>query len=111
MNADGRKWSRVGKAVGWIVLVALLVSVASAAGPLPLPPLPATLGGVEKAAAVDESFPARVQRVQECMAREHVGLDGNALYDQQGRPVMRPDGRQAVAVFPTDLAAAGKGGQ
>ncbi len=49
-------------------------------------------------------FAERKARVIECLEQQQVGVQGMALYDAQGRPVMTQDGRHAVQVVLTDLA-------
>lgn len=49
-------------------------------------------------------FAERWGRVQAVLQQEQIAFDADALYDNQGRPLMRPNGRQAVNIYPVDLA-------
>jgi hypothetical protein len=52
--------------------------------------------------AYDVTFEDRVKVVLGCMRAQRVEWAGQALYDQVGKPIMTPDGRHAVRLFPIE---------
>lgn len=68
--------------------------------PAPLPPAPT-------APVVEEKKPLtpaeRLANVERAMQENRITLEGRALYDELSRPIMTPDGVQAVKIMAFDL--------